>query len=134
MKILVDSPVWSLALRRMARPENASLKSELASLIDDGRIAMIGPIRQEVLSGIRERAHFDRLRSRLSGFLDTEILSDDYEEAASFYNRCRERGIQGSSTDFLICAVAVRQAFPIFTLDDDFSHFAKVLPIVLYDR
>jgi len=134
MKVLVDSPIWSLALRRMARPENASLTAELASLIDDGRIAMIGPIRQEVLSGIRESAQFDRLRSRLSGFPDTAILADDYDEAASFYNRCREKGIQGSNTDFLICAVAARHEFPIFTLDDDFSHFAKVLPIVLYDR
>jgi predicted nucleic acid-binding protein len=107
---------------------------ELAALIVDGRVAMIGPIRQEILSGIKERAQYDRLRAHLSAFLDTEILSDDYDEAASFYNLCRGRGIQGSNTDFLICAVAVRQEFPIFTLDDDFSPFAKVLPIVLYDR
>ena len=134
MKVLVDSPIWSLALRRMPRPENAATKSELASLIDDGRVAMIGPIRQEVLSGIKERAYFDRLCDHLSGFPDTEIVPDDYVEAASFYNRCRERGIQGSNTDFLICAVAVRNEFSIFTHDDDFRHFARILPLTLYDR
>lgn len=60
--------------------------------------------------------------------------SDDYEEAATFYNQCREKGIQGSNTDFLICAIATRNKFSIFTTDEDFTHFGKVLPIVLHDR
>lgn len=105
---------------------------ELASLIADGRVAMIGAIRQELLSGIKEQAHFERLHDHLRAFSDIEIRSNDYEEAASFFNRCRAKGIQGSNTDFLICAVAVRNEFPIFTTDDDFAHFARVLPIALY--
>jgi predicted nucleic acid-binding protein len=133
MKVLVDTSVWSLALRRKSRPENESTSSELASLAEDGRVAMIGPIRQELLSGIKERAQFDRLREHLRAFADVEITSDDYEEAASFCNRCREKGIQGSNTDFLICAIAARNGFSIFTTDEDFTRFAKVLPIVLHD-
>src|SRR6185369_4013614 len=111
---------------------NTSLRSALASLVEDGRVAMIGAIRQELLSGIREHAHFDRLREHLRAFPDTEVLVDDYEEAAAFYNRCRARGIQGSNTDFLICAIAARNDYSIFTTDDDFTHFAKVLPITLH--
>ena len=133
MKVLVDTPVWSLVLRRKFRPEDATTESELASLIADGRVAIIGPIRQELLSGIKEREHFDRLREHLRAFSDTEITKNDYEEAASFCNRCRAKGIQGSSTDFLISAVAVRNEFSIFTTDADFTHFAEVLPIVVYD-
>jgi predicted nucleic acid-binding protein len=105
----------------------------LVSLIQDYRVAIIGPIRQEVLSGIKESAHFERLRNRLRGFPDTEIASADYEEAASFYNTCQRNGIQGSHTDFLICAVAVRNGFSIFTTDGDFAHYARFLPITLYD-
>jgi predicted nucleic acid-binding protein len=134
VKVLVDTPIWSLALRRKYRPENASIQMELASLIADGRVAMIGAIRQELLSGIKERAHFDRLRDHLQAFPDVEITSEDYEEAASFYNLCRAKGIQGSNTDFLICAVAARNEFSIFTTDIDFMHFAKVLPIALHDQ
>jgi len=134
MKVLVDTPVWSLVLRRKIRPENASTESELASLIGDGRVAIIGPIRQELLSGIRERAHFERLREHIRAFSDTEITKDDYEEAAAFCNRCRSKGIQGSNTDFLICAIAVRHEFSIFTTDADFIHFAEVLPIVIYEK
>jgi predicted nucleic acid-binding protein len=133
MKVLVDTPIWSVALRRRNQPENAGIRAALASLIEDGRVAMIGAIRQELLSGIRERAQFDRLRELLRSFPDIEITPDDYDEAASFFNRCRDKGIQGSNTDFLICAVAVRNEFTIFTADKDFVHFQKVLPIVLHD-
>jgi predicted nucleic acid-binding protein len=133
VKVLVDTPIWSLALRRKHRPENASIQMELASLIADGRVAMIGAIRQELLSGIKEHAHFERLRDHLRAFSDIEITSADYEEAASFFNLCRAKGIQGSNTDFLICAVATRNEFSIFTTDEDFAHFSRVVPISLYD-
>jgi predicted nucleic acid-binding protein len=100
--------------------------------VEDGRVALIGPVRQELLSGIKERAQFDRLREHLHVFPDTEITSDDYEEAAFFFNHCRAQGLQGSNTDFLICAVAARNDFSIFTTDQDFKHFGAILPIRLH--
>lgn len=133
MKVLVDTSIWSLSLRRRSTSGTVSASTaELAALVQDGRVAMIGAIRQELLSGIKERAQFDRLREHLRAFPDLEITSDDYEEAASFFNRCRAKGIHGSNTDFLICAVAVRNELAIFTSDGDFTRFAKVLPIALY--
>jgi len=132
MNVLVDTSVWSWVLRRKNRPVNAETASELASLAHEGLVVMIGPIRQEILSGIREREQFERLRDHLRAFPDMELTSEDYEKAASLYNRCRENGIQGSGTDFLICAVAIRNDYSIFTTDADFTHFAKVLPIVLH--
>jgi predicted nucleic acid-binding protein len=133
MRVVVDTSVWSLVLRRKNPPAKDTTGPELATLVRDGLVAIIGPIRQELLSGIKERPQFDRLREHLRAFPDTEITPDDYEEAAAFFNRCREKGIQGSNTDFLICAVAARNGFSIFTTDEDFTQFAKILPIVLYD-
>lgn len=132
MKVLVDTAVWSLALRRRASVARSVITTELAALVQDGRVAMIGPIRQEILSGIKERAQFNKLRDHLRAFPDFEISSHDHEEAAALFNRCREKGIQGSNTDFLICAVAARHEFSIFTTDGDFKHFARFLPIVLH--
>jgi predicted nucleic acid-binding protein len=133
VKVLVDTSVWSHALRRRASAEHSPLSTALASLVQDGRVAMIGPVRQELLSGIKERAQCEKLREHLRAFSDLEITSADYEEAASNFNRCRQKGIQGSNTDFLICAIAARHEFSIFTTDDDFEHYAKVLPITLHD-
>ena len=132
MRVLIDTSVWSLALRRRARP-NEPATAELTSLIEDGRAALIGPVRQELLSGIREQAQFERLREHLQAFPNVQIARADYEDAASFHNRCRANGIQGSNTDFLICAIAVRNELSIFTTDEDFTHFARVLPIALHE-
>ena|ERR1051326_8528472 len=132
MKVLIDTSVWSLALRRGPRVENEVVR-ELAALVDDGRVVIIGPVRQELLSGLRERAQFERLREYLRAFRDLELTSDDYEEAALAYNRCRSKGIQGSNTDFLICAVAIRRELSIFTNDEDFGRYSKLLPIALHE-
>ncbi len=107
-------------------------RQEMAKLVSHGVVEIIGPIRQELLSGIRERAQFEAVRDHLRRFVDIPIQLEDYEEAASYYNRCRARGIQGSSTDFLICALAVRHELAIFTDDRDFDNYKTILPIRLY--
>ena len=131
MNVLVDTSVWSLALRRrrlMQAPETL----ELAELVKEGRVSLLGPVRQELLSGIVDEKQYTVLRDHLRAFPDIELDPADYEEAATFFNRCRARGVQGSNTDFLICAVAARRQLGILTTDDDFRHFAKLLPIRLH--
>lgn len=61
------------------------------------------------------------------------MLDEDYVTAAKFFNLCRSRGVQGSNTDFLICAVAVRHDDAIFTTDVDFTRFARYVPVVLHE-
>jgi predicted nucleic acid-binding protein len=131
VSVLVDTSVWSLALRRR-RVSPGPEAAELAALIREGLASIIGPIRQELLSGVPSDQQFQVLREYLRPFPDLPIEAHDYEEAAVFFNRCRSKGIQGSNTDFLICAVAVRYQMPILTTDDDFAHFARVLPIQLH--
>lgn len=133
MKVLVDTSVWSLALRHRARLQEPAVQ-ELRSLIDEGRVAMIGPIRQELLSGIRTPESFKQLRDHLRPYPDERLETADFERAAEHFNTCRTRGVQGSNTDFLICAVAERRNLPILTTDADFTGFAAVLPIKLHGR
>jgi predicted nucleic acid-binding protein len=131
MKILVDTSIWSLALRRDV-PAGGTEVSELVELIREVRVGMIRPVRQELLSGIRSQVQFQKLRSHLRAFPDLDMDSRDYETAAEYYNLCRGKGIQGSNTDFLICAVASRYQIPIFTSDNDFTLFQPHLPITLH--
>jgi predicted nucleic acid-binding protein len=130
MKVLVDTSAWSLALRRRA-PAHPAV-DELRLLVAHGRAAIIGPVRQELLSGVRDRATFERLRDHLRAFPDEPITSADYERAADCFNLCRAKGIQGTNTDFLLCAVAERHRFPILTTDDDFVTFGRALPLRLH--
>jgi len=131
MKVIVDTSVWSLALRR-DKDESPSPVQELRHLIHDHRVQMMGPIRQEILSGIRSKSQFKKLRKHLESFPDLPIFTEDYVTAAQFFNHCRSKGIQGSNTDFLICAAAVRNKFSIYTTDKDFQMFSKYIQIVLH--
>ena len=135
MIVLVDTSVWSLALRRKREdlsPEEVRLTKALAELIRQGRAQIVGPIRQELLSGIRDEEKFLALRRHLRAFDEPHLEADDYEEAARMNNQCRRRGIAGSAIDFLICAVAYRRNWEIFTTDRDFTRYAKVLALRLY--
>ena len=64
MKVLVDTSVWSLALRRSKDVEDK---------------------------------HIEELK-------DFAIETEDYELAGEYFNTARKSGIQGSNTDFLLCA------------------------------
>lgn len=135
--MLVDTSVWSLALRRRVdalHRDQRAVRKALEELVVDGRVVMIGPVRQELLSGIRDDAAFERLRGRLRPFDDEPLVCDDYEVAAKSSNACRRRGIAAASTDMLICATAERRNLAIFSTDRDFERYATVLPIRLWRR
>lgn len=106
--------------------------SILEYLIDEGLAVVMGAIRQELLSSVRDESQFERLEAYLSAFPDHPIETRDYVLAARFQNRCRRHGVQGSNTDFLICAVAAGNDFEVLTTDKDFLHFATCLPLCLY--
>jgi len=134
MMVVVDTSVWSLALGRrreqLSSPE-AKLTNMLAELIREGRVELLGLIRQELLSGIRDEAQFRKLVNSLRAFPDPCLEAADYEEAARMCNLCRSRGIAGSAIDFLICAVAHRRGWAILTSDHDFRKYASAIPLQL---
>jgi predicted nucleic acid-binding protein len=125
MNVLVDTSVWSLAFRRVKKTASHASVTELAELIRESRAEIIGPIRQEILSGIRDKHDFDELRKHLRAFPDLVLESEDYERAAEIFNTCRAHGIQGSNTDFLICAAAEIRKLSLLTTDKDFNRYAE---------
>ena len=132
MNVLVDTSVWSLALRR--KPHDLSAQQQLqvqglGELIAEGRAKLIGLIRQELLSGIRTTAQFEKLREFLHAFRDEPVGTPDYEAAARVGNDCRAKGIAVSTVDILICEVALRRNLLVYTTDPDFKNYARVLPL-----
>ena len=74
MMVLVDTFVWSLALRRKQADLNRGeqdLKTGLQELVQDGRAQIVGPVRQELLSGIRAEETFRKVRDALRAFDET---------------------------------------------------------------
>ncbi len=127
----MDTCIWSHALRSR-KPEYEVLVKSLETLIAEQRVLIIGAIRQEVLSGYSDHNKFEILKAKLNYFENTPTLDEDYITAARFYNECRQKGVQGSHIDLLICAVAVRLNASILTSDKDFGFYQQYLPISLY--
>ena len=122
-------------MRRSSRdlnPGEAQLVEEWRQLVRDGRVCLIGSIRQEILSGIRLARDFERVREKLADFEDDALLEADYEQAAEFFNVCRASGVTGGGVDLLICAIARRLEMPIFTTDPDFEMYSGHVPVVLH--
>ena len=127
--VLVDSDVWSEAFRKRGRKSQAV--SLLEEFIQNDEVLMIGPVRQEVLSGIKEEKQFETIRDILKAFPSQLVEDSIFELAASFFNVCRRNGIQGSHTEFLLCACSVAWKAQILTKDKDFKRFSDYIPIEL---
>ncbi len=135
MNALVDTSVWSLALRRKGQdlsPAEKSTVAELSELVKEGRARIIGIVRQELLSGIRTAAQYEKLRAALRAFPDEAVETSDYEAAAKASNDCRSAGVVVSIVDVLICAVALARDWSVHTTDPDFKNYGRILPIRLH--
>ncbi len=130
MKVIVDSDVWSEAFRKRAGDPSPQLRL-LGELVREGRVQMLGCIRQEVLQGLRRQDVFERIRQSLRSLPDGEVAFPEYELAAEFFNACRGKGIQGSSTDFLIAACGANWGLPILTKDRNFQRYAEHVSLKL---
>lgn len=135
MTVLVDTSIWSLMLRRdrhhLSRGQQATV-AVLEELVAAGQARLLGAVRQELLSGIKHSQQFVRLQQELRNFPDVELETEDYEGAAEISNACGAHGVVGSSIDMLLCSVALRRGWAIYTSDRDFERYAKYAPIVLY--
>lgn len=137
MSVLVDTCVWSLALRRRRASlsrEERRLVAAFERLIRDGEVVLLGAVRQELLSGIASEPVWENLRVHLRAFPDLPVDEDVHEEASACANRCLRAGIASTTTDMLICAVARLFDLEVFTTDRDFDRLKGPLEIRLYSE
>jgi len=101
--------------------------ASLTAAIQNGQVALIGPIRQEVLSGIQDLAQFHKLRDALAAFPDEPLTTPHFVEAARLFNLCRSRGVECGPVDMLLCAVTARNQYSILTGDQGLKRCIEVL-------
>ncbi len=131
MSIIVDTSVWSLALRRRSVIKNKEALV-LESLIESGEeIYLLGIILQELLQGIRKKETFDSLNIYLNYFPLIEPTREDYVGAAQLKNTFMKKGIQVSTIDALIAHVAIAYDCLLFTTDRDFQYIEKYTKLKL---
>ena len=134
MRVLIDTCIWSRALRRREVPVDP-ITDELSRLLEAReKPAIPSVVRLEVLSGIIPLERLRKVRRDLDAFPTLRDSIDDYDLAAEYYSRCVIAGKSAGHIDVLICAFAVRRKMEIFTTDKDFIGYAGCLPIRIYKR
>jgi len=135
MTVLVDTSIWSLALRRRRRDLDARelrLVHAAREMVIAGDAAVIPLIRQEVLSGLSLASQFATIKAQLAVLTTLPTPNEMYILAAEFYNICRRAGSAPGAIDMTICAAANIHGTPIFSTDPDFLRYANHLPIQLF--
>lgn len=131
MRILVDTSVWSEALRRRTASDNAQ-HSKLADALGQGQpVALIGVILQEILHGLSDPKRFQVVKEYLDPFPLIDLKREDYIAAAELRNICVAHGVQASTVDFQIAAACIRHDCALLTTDQDFHHISQWCPLQL---
>jgi predicted nucleic acid-binding protein len=128
---LVETSVWSLALRRDSPPDIAEL-DELKRALRAGMVVSTGLVLQELLQGFsRPKAHkliVERFRALPLIVPDR----DDHIGAAELRTRCRRRGVQVGTIDALLAQLCIRHELQMLTTDRDFRSVGKVVPLTVW--
>ena len=115
--VLVDTGIWSAFF---SKPHSRE-KQEVDVLLDEDRVALIGPVIAEVLRGFRraEQANWVASRLRLAHYLEPEW--DDWRSAATLGRELAAKGYDVPLTDLVIAALARRVRAFVFTSDPHFD-------------
>ncbi len=125
MTLLVDTSVWSLALRRdaeVAVPEVQALKDALAGA---EVVVTTGLVLQELLQGFAGPKASGQIVERLSALPLIQPDREDHIAAASLRNLCRRAGVQIATVDALIAQLCIRHDLVLLSTDHDFAHVGK---------
>lgn len=123
IRLLIDTSVWSEALRRKEKTLNSSETLVRRIIENNDEIVIIGIVLQEILSGITNVKLFSEIEAILNDFSYIDITKEDYIYAAELRNKCKQKGIIAGSFDFLIASVAIRNKLTLVTYDKDFRRF-----------
>lgn len=131
---VIDTSVWSRALRRRRSSDSESAEAALIRrlVLEDEPIGLPGIVLQELLSGVRTKKEFERLRKVLDPFSVLLATEDSHLLAASLFNTCKSNGLNVSPTDVLIAATAIQCGGTLITADNDFRRMAEHIDLAIH--
>jgi predicted nucleic acid-binding protein len=121
VSLLVDTSVWSLALRRDAEQSDPEIVALRAALLGTDQVFTTGLILQELLQGFSGPKARDRLVERFAALAFVQPDRQDHIDAAEVRNACRRRGVQIGTIDALLIQLSLRHDLTLLSTDQDFQ-------------
>lgn len=130
--ILVDTSVWSLALRRDQPPSSDRHVERFHEALMDGDVVLTGVVLQEVLQGLVDGSVKERLVGHLAKLSLLVSSREDHSYAAELFTVCRRNGVQLATVDALLAALCIRRDLTLLSADQDFVHAARHIDLVVW--
>ena len=125
MTLLVDTSVWSLALRRDAEAVEPEVQELKDALFGAEVVVVTGLVLQELLQGFSGAKAHTQIIERFSALPLLQPDREDHIAAARLRIACRQAGVQIGTIDALLAQLAIRHDLTLLTTDKDFTHAAK---------
>jgi len=125
--LLVDTSVWSLALRRDADPDLPQTRRLHEALTGADTVVTTGLILQELLQGFHGAKAAAALIARFAALPLLQPDREDHIAAAEIRNLCRRSGVQIGTIDALLIQLCGRHDLTLLSTDRDFEHAARHL-------
>jgi predicted nucleic acid-binding protein len=132
--LLVDTSVWSLALRRDAPPDLPETRALRSALTGDDLVVTTGVVLQELLQGAVRDTSRQLITERFRAIALVQPDRDDHITAADIRNRCRANGVQLGTIDALLAALCIRRDLTLLSTDRDFADASRHCDLRLWGK
>lgn len=129
MTLLVDTSVWSLALRRDVSSSEAEVDLLKDALMGDDIVVTTGLVLQELLQGFSAPKSRAQIIERFAALPLLQPDRDDHVAAANLRNTCRRAGVQVGTIDALLAQLCIRHGLTLLSTDNDFKLAARHCPL-----
>ncbi len=126
MRVLVDTSVWSLSLRKEGPAEHPAVEKFVAMLRADEDVFLTGSILQEILQAFRSDSSFRMVARHLEPFPLLDLERSDFIASATLHRKCAARGVTASTADCQIATAAIRHDCLLLSADRDFERIARL--------
>jgi predicted nucleic acid-binding protein len=132
MTFLVDTSVWSLALRRDGSTNVPEVRVLQDALAGSDAVVTTGLVIQELLQGFNGPRAAAAIVERFQALPIIAPDRNDHIAAAEVRNSCRRAGVQVGTIDALLIQLCGRHELTLLSTDNDFVHAAQHVPFKLW--
>lgn len=132
MTLLVDTSVWSLALRRDGTPTAVEVRALQDAIMGSDAVVTTGLVLQELLQGFNGPSAAAAIIERFRALPIIAPDRSDHMAAAEVRNVCRRSGVQIGTIDALLIQLCGRHDLTLLSTDKDFVNAARHVPFKLW--